>query len=76
MLSEDLYSVSEPSSNTTIQKQMNPQVQQVLSEALEAQQRREWDLALSLLRQWRESILPGLLSYLRGRSGWEPDIPK
>jgi hypothetical protein len=64
-LSEDLYSISEPPAGTTL-KEMNPQAQQQLNEALEARQSREWDRALALLRQWREYISPALLSYLRG----------
>jgi len=63
-LSEDLYSVSEPSS--AIQKEMNPQAQQQLSEAIEAQLKGEWDRALGLLRRWREYIAPSVLSYIRG----------
>ncbi len=63
-LSEDLYSVSEPSSAT--QKEMNPQAQQQLNEAIEARQKCEWDRALNLLRRWREYIAPPLLSYIRG----------
>jgi hypothetical protein len=65
LLSEDLYSISEPPAGTAL-KEMNPQVQQQLNEALEARQSREWDRALALLRQWREYISPALLSYLRG----------
>jgi hypothetical protein len=64
-LSEDLYSVSEPFPSST-QKEMNPQAQQHLVEAYEAQKRLEWDRALALLRWEREQISPALLSYLRG----------
>jgi tetratricopeptide (TPR) repeat protein len=64
-LSEDLYSVSEPTAGS-IQKQMTPQAQRQLNEALEARQNREWDRALELVRQWREYLLPAQLSYLRG----------
>ena len=63
-LSEDLYAVSEPSS--AIQKAMNPQAQQQLSEAIEAQLKGEWDRALGLLRRWKDYITPPLLSYRRG----------
>jgi tetratricopeptide (TPR) repeat protein len=73
-LSEDLYSVSEPPAATT-QKQMNPQAQQQLNEAVEARQSREWDRALALLRQWREYISPALLSYLRGSIWLEAGNP-
>src|SRR2546423_1356575 len=44
LLSEDLYSVSEPSVATT--QEMNPQAQLQLNEAFEARQSREWDRAL------------------------------
>lgn len=63
-LSEDLYSVSEPSSAS--QKEMNPQAQQQLSEAIEARLKGEWDLALKILRNWQEYVAPPLLSYMRG----------
>lgn len=68
-LSEDLYSVSEPSEATT-QKEVSAQAQQQLNEALEARQSREWDRSLDLLRQWKEYILPAQLSYIRG-SIWQ-----
>jgi tetratricopeptide (TPR) repeat protein len=74
MLSEDLYSVSEPPSATT-QREMNPQAQQQLNEAIEARQSREWDRALALLRRWREYISPALLSYIRGRTWEEAGYP-
>jgi len=73
-LSEDLYSVSEPSS--AIQKEMNPQAQQQLSEAIEAQLKGEWDRALGLLRRWREYIAPPLLSYRRGSIWLGAGIPE
>ena len=75
-LSEDLFSVSEPPAATT-QKELNPQAQQQLNEAIEARQSREWDRALALLRRGREYISLALLSYLRG-SIWldagNPDV--
>jgi tetratricopeptide (TPR) repeat protein len=74
-LSEDLYSVGESPSSSS-QKQMNPQAQQQLTEALEARQSREWDRALELLRRWREHISPTLLSYLRGSVWLESGIPE
>ncbi|MDZ4685663.1 MAG: hypothetical protein SH850_11410 [Planctomycetaceae bacterium] len=64
-LSDDLYSVSEPSATAT-QKDMNSQAQQQLHEAFEARQSREWDRALTLVRRWKEYISPALLSYIRG----------
>lgn len=75
-LSEDLYSVSEPTA-VTAQKQMNFQAQQELNEAFEARQNHERDRALNLLRGLREYISPILLSYLRGSIWLEagnPDI--
>ena len=73
-LSEDLYSVSEPPAGIT-QKEMSPQAQQQLSEAIEARQSGQWDRALALLRQWREHISPALLSYLRGSIWLEAGFP-
>jgi len=73
-LSEDLYSVSEPPAEIT-QKEMDPQAQQQLNEALEARQRREWDRSLALLRRWRDYISPALLSYLRGSIWMEAGNP-
>jgi hypothetical protein len=64
-LSEDLYSVSEPLAAIS-QAPMDPQAQRHLDEAAEASQNKEWDRALELLRRWRESIAPALLTYLRG----------
>jgi hypothetical protein len=64
-LSEDLYSVSEPPAASR-QKEMDPQAQLHLVEAIEAKRREEWDRALKLLRKLREHIAPDLLSYLRG----------
>ena len=62
-LSEDLYSLSEPPAAVP---PMNPQTRDGRIEAIAARQRGEWDRALDLLRQWRDSIDPALLSYLRG----------
>jgi tetratricopeptide (TPR) repeat protein len=75
-LSEDLYSVSEPAAGT-VQKDLSPQAQQQLNEALEARQAGEWDLALTLLRRLQELISPALLGYLRGAIWLEvgnPDV--
>lgn len=74
-LSEDLYSVSEPTSPASL-KAMNPQAQQQLNEAFEACQNREWDRALALLRRRREYISPELLSYLRGSIWLKAGIPE
>ncbi len=73
-LSEDLYSVSEPS--LASQKEMNPQAQQQLSEAIEAQLKGEWDRALGLLRRWKDYIAPSLLSYRRGTIWLGAGIPE
>jgi hypothetical protein len=74
-LSEDLYSVSEPPAEA-VQKEMNPQVQQQLNEAIEARRNREWDRALALLRRCSEYISPALLSYLRGSIWLEAGCPE
>ena len=73
-LSEDLYSISEPPTEIG-RKEMNPQAQQQLIEAVEAQKNKEWDRALTLLRRWREYIAPALLSYLRGTIWLEAGNP-
>jgi tetratricopeptide (TPR) repeat protein len=76
-LSEDLYSVSEPATETT-PRELIPQAQQQLyEEANEARKNREWDRALMLLRRLREFISPALLSCLRGSIWFDagnPDI--
>lgn len=74
-LSEDLYSVSEPSTAPT-PKAMDPDAQRHLSEALEARQRGQWDQALALLRQCKEYIAPALLSYVRGSIWAEAGVPE
>jgi hypothetical protein len=74
-LSEDLYSVSEPSA-ATAQKEMNPQAQQQLIEADEARQRRDWDRALTLLRQWADYLTPDVVSFVRGRIWLEAGHPE
>jgi tetratricopeptide (TPR) repeat protein len=70
-LSEDLYSASSEPNAGIVQKQMTPQAQRQLNEALQARQNREWDKALELLRQWEEYVLPAQLSYLRGSVWFE-----
>jgi tetratricopeptide (TPR) repeat protein len=74
-LSEDLYSVSEPTQSVV--KGMNSQVQQQLTEAFESRKKGEWYRALDLLRECKEYISPAHLSYLRG-SIWaemgNPDV--
>ena len=48
---------------------MNPQAQSRLVDAVQAQQRGEWDRVFEILRRWADYIDPSLLSYLRG-STW------
>ncbi len=74
-LSEDLYSVSEPAASDA-PTAMNPQAQQEFNEAIEARQNREWDRALTLLRQCKDSVSPALLSYLRGSIWLEAGHPE
>jgi tetratricopeptide (TPR) repeat protein len=69
MLSDDLYSISEPRASTS-RNGMDAQAQQQFIEASEARRRREWDRSLGLLRNSKDSISPALLSYIRG-SIWE-----
>lgn len=66
-LSEDLYSISEPSGDPV---PTNPQAKQKLSEAIEARQSGDWDRALELLRCWGMYLEPAELSFLRG-SIWQ-----
>lgn len=73
-LSADLFSISEPIADGS--KEMNPQAQKNLAEALEAKQRGEWEPALGLLRRWSEHIAPALLSYLRGGIWLESGYPE
>lgn len=65
-LSEDLYSISDPTS-TTDQREMNVEAQQQYNDAWEAFHDRDWDRSLALLRRCQDSISPALLSYFRGR---------
>ena len=74
-LSEDLYSVSEPSAEGA-QGEINPHLQQELNEASAARESGEWDRALVLLRRWREHIPPALLSYMRGQIWAEAGHPE
>jgi len=71
-LSEDLYSLTEPSRP---QRPMNSQAQAKLLEAFEARERGEWDRALDLLRRWQAYIEPSLVSYLRGSIWLEAGDP-
>jgi hypothetical protein len=75
LLSEDLYSISEPPAAIN-GGELSPQAQQLLDEALKARQNREWDRALALLRRARESIGPARLSYLRGSIWLEAGVPE
>ncbi len=73
-LSEDLYAVSELGNITTLE--MNQQAQRTFIAAVEARQRHEWDRALFLARQVRNSISPPLLSYFRGSTWHEAGYPE
>src|SRR5688572_6954456 len=64
-LSEDLYSIMDPTENET--RPRNPQAQARLTEAIIAYKQGEWDRALSLLRRWEKYLAPSVLSGLRGR---------
>lgn len=64
-LSEDLYTINEPLADAD-RREMNPQAQQHLNEAIEAREQKEWDRALAILRRWGRNLAPELLSYLRG----------
>lgn len=68
-LSEDLYSIGDPPDVNT-PKELNPQAQQQLVDAIKARESREWDRALVLLRQVQKFLAPAPLSYLRG-SIWQ-----
>jgi tetratricopeptide (TPR) repeat protein len=72
-LSEDLYSISEPSAEGP--QVMNPQAQARLIVAVEARTRGEWDRALELLRRWGKHVSPALVSYLRGSIWWDAGDP-
>jgi tetratricopeptide (TPR) repeat protein len=73
-LSEDLYSISEPPADGP--REMNPQAQARLNDAVEARQRGEWDRALELLRRWGNYVSPALVSYLRGSIWLEAGDPE
>jgi hypothetical protein len=62
-LSADLYSISDPPHEPL---PGNRQVQRKLIEAGEAKEAGNWDLALSILREWSRYIDPSLLSSFRG----------
>lgn len=68
-LSQDLYSVSDPSTGQP-REPMSGEAQAGLSEAYEARERGDWDRSLDLLRQWSAVVPRPLLSYLRARI-WE-----
>ena len=73
LLSEDLYSTVEPAAAP---RAMSAAAQARLTEAFEARRLGEWDRALALLRECREYLDPGLLSYLRGSSWLEAGDPE
>ena len=73
-LSEDLYSVSEPSGEPI---STNPQAQGKLMEAIEARQAGEWDKALQeLLRRWGKYWNPLCCLTIVGTFGRERGIIK
>lgn len=63
-LSEDLYSISEPSS--VAPKSMNSQAQASFDAIHEARERGEWDRALHILRRWSDYLAPARASLWRG----------
>ena len=67
-LSEDLYSISEPSEPPLAEmlKEMYTVAKQTLQEVISARQVHDLDRALILLRSCKDYISPALLSYLRG----------
>jgi len=73
-LSEDLYSISEPSTPVS-RKAMNSQARQQFKEAIESHQSRQWDRALALLRQAREFLPPAVLSFNRGSLWFDAGYP-
>ena len=72
--SEDLYSISDPSSIG--QREMSAEDQKQLDEALEAIRIGEWDRSLALLRRCQDCLSPALLSDLRGRAWSEAGHPE
>lgn len=73
-LSEDLYSVSNQQRPTVLE--LKPQAQSRLVDAVQAQQRGEWDRVFEILRRWADYIDPALLSYLRGATWLEAGDPE
>jgi len=72
-LSEDLYSISEPSASDLPKDATG---QERISDGIEARENQESDRALALLRQVRDSISPALLSYHRGVIWLEAGYPE
>ena len=72
-LSEDMYSLHEP---PPLAREMNPQAQAKLNEAIEARQQGDWDRATDLLRRWKSYVDPALVSYLRGSIWLEAGDPE
>lgn len=72
-LSEDLYSISDPAMGEPLV--MTPQAAAKFSDALEARERGELDLALELLRTWGKHVPPALLSHQRGATWLEAGDP-
>ena len=73
-LSEDLYSISDPSVNGP--GETNPQALAGWNDANEARERGEWDRALALLRRWGKDLPPAIVSRLRGSIWREAGDPE
>lgn len=76
-LSEDLYSLSEPSSGSgpTPVSSPEPFIEAVI-EAAEARHRGDWDRALELLRRRDGFASPAQVSYLRGAIWLDAGFPE
>jgi hypothetical protein len=72
-LSEDLVSLTEPSS---AQQPMTANVRSEMVEVAEARNRGDWDTALGLLRRNAAYLAPAELSYLRGVIWMEAGDPE
>jgi tetratricopeptide (TPR) repeat protein len=73
-LSEDLYSISDPSEQGP--QVMNPQALAKLNDAVEARAHGDWDRSLGLLRRWGKHVPRALVSYLRGAIWLEAGDPE
>jgi len=71
-LSEDLYSISEPSGQPL---PTNPRAQRKLLEAIDARQSGDWDRALELLRRWGEYLDPAMARWRSAGCGLIESVP-